>query len=245
MTQRDEARDGARGDRPDDRNHLKHPGQERQEQRERQLKDRQADERHSRHHPDEEHLPPDVPAEQGIDLREERNELVALARRKNSAEPLKEARGIPEEEEGGNEEDEKLQEQVPEAHDERDRAARNHLGEVADSSGVGNQRIQVFESDLVGGLGEGVLRVSHERWQRALQLTHLIDRKWDEKSCATNYGRKQPEEDDRCRHGPRKRETALKERDHRKEHIRQHAGPNKWAHDVPGAVNDVEGRERE
>src|SRR6266571_5462731 len=109
MPKRDQARDGARGDRPNDRDHLENAGHDREKKDERDLQDRQADERRRRHHADEEHLTANIPAEQRVDLREQRNELVALARGKNAAETLKKAWRVTQKKERRDEEDQELQ----------------------------------------------------------------------------------------------------------------------------------------
>jgi hypothetical protein len=134
---------------------------------------------------------------------------------------------------------------VTDADDEWHRAASDHLREIADPSEVDDQGIEVLETDLVGGLGESVLRVGDEGRQRALQVAELIEREGDKESAATNYGRKKTEEDDRGGGGPRETETAFQQTDHWKEHKRQHPGPNEWTHDVTGAIHDVERSYRE
>ena len=67
----------------------------------------------------------------------------------------------------------------------------------------------------------------------------------DQKPAAPNYGCEEPEEHDRGRCGPGKGKTALEESDHWEKHVRQHARPDKWPHDVSGAIDDVERSERE
>ena len=76
-------------DRPHDRDHLEDAGHQCEQQSESHLQDRKAHERHRRHDADEKHLPTDVAADQSIHLREQRDEIIALARGKNPAEPLK------------------------------------------------------------------------------------------------------------------------------------------------------------
>src|SRR6266550_1019085 len=104
MSKRDQTRDSARGDRSDDRNHLEHASHDREEQDKGHLQDREADERRRRHHSDQEHLTTNVSAEKCVHLGEKRNQLVALARRKDPTEPLKETRRIAQQEERRDEE---------------------------------------------------------------------------------------------------------------------------------------------
>jgi len=75
-------------------------------------------------------------------------------------------------------------------------------GEIADPGEVGDQDIQVLEPYLIGGLGQSVLRVRHEGWQRPLQVADLVDRERNEEAGATNYGSEQPEKYDRRRDRP-------------------------------------------
>src|SRR2546428_304155 len=109
MPKRHQACDGARGDRSNDRDHLEDAGHDRKKKNERDLQDREPDERRRRHHADEEHLTAHIAAEQRVDLREQWNELVALARGKNPAEPLKQTWRVTQKKERRDEEDQELQ----------------------------------------------------------------------------------------------------------------------------------------
>src|SRR5204863_6320798 len=130
----------------------------------------------------------DVSAEKCVHLGEERNQLVALARRKNPTEPLKETRRIAQQEERRDEEYEQLEEEVTEADDERHRAAGHHLREIADPGEIHDQSIEILEADLIGRLSECVLRVGHQGRQRPLNVAHLIDRERNEESAGSDYG---------------------------------------------------------
>src|SRR2546427_178210 len=240
MPERDQARDGTGGDRPNDRDHFEHTRHDRKQQDERDLQDREADECGGRHHADEEHLTADIATEHRVHLREQRDELVALTRGKNAAEPLKQTRRIAQKEEGRDEKDQELEKETAQSDDEWHRAASDHLREVADPGEVHDQRVEVFESDLISGLGKGVLRVRHEGRQRALEVAKLIKRQRNEQPTATNYGGEQSEKDDRRRRGAWQRKTTLEETDHWEQHKSQHAGPDEGAHDVSGAVDDVQ-----
>src|SRR5438876_4427225 len=147
MPKCDQARDGTGGDRANYRDHFEHTRHDREQQDERDLEDREADECGGRHHADQEHLTPDIATEQRVHLREQRNELVALTRGKNAAEPLKQTWRVAQKEEGRDEENQELEKEMAEADDEWHRAASHQLREVADSREVHDQRVEVFESD--------------------------------------------------------------------------------------------------
>ena len=127
MTERDQARDRAGRNRADDRDHLEHARHEREEQSKWHLQHRKPDHRHRRHHADEKDLPPHVAAEQRVDLGEERDDLVPLAWRQETSEPLEEPRRVAQEEERRDEEDEEFEQEMTEADHEGDRSAGDHL----------------------------------------------------------------------------------------------------------------------
>src|SRR2546428_8143011 len=194
MPERDEAGDRACGYRSDDRDHLKDAGHESEEQHERHLQDRETNERHRRHHADEEHLTADVSAKERIHLPDERDELVPLASGQHSTEPLEETRRVAQQEERRDEEHKELKKEMAEPHNERHRAPRHHRTQIAGAGEPNDHRIDVCEPDLVGRLGELVLRVRDERRQGALQVPDLIDRERHQKPAATNYGSEKPQE---------------------------------------------------
>src|SRR5919201_1188167 len=238
MTERDEARDRACGDRTDDRDHLEDSGEDGEQDRERDLEERQPDEGGRRHHPDEEQLAAHVAPEEGVHVGDERNEFVALAAREDPPDPLEETRGVPQQEERRDEEDEELEQEVPEADDERDRVASDHLAEIGHARERDDHLIEVLEAQLVCCFGQGVLGVDDERRQRPLQLAQLFDDERHKDPSATYYGCKKADKDDERRERPREREPALEERDPWEQHVGDDRRPNERANDVAGTIED-------
>ena len=187
MPERDEARHRAGGDRTHDRDDLEHPRHEAEQERERDLKDRQPDERRRPHHEDEEQLTAHVPAQQRVDLAQERNDLRPLARGYEPADPIEEPRRVAQEEEGRDEEHQELEEEVADTHDDGHGGPRDRLRHVAARTGdvVQQQLVEIGETHLVRRLGERALGVRQQARQRALQLSDLVDHHWDEQPPAT------------------------------------------------------------
>src|SRR3989442_10080790 len=188
VAERHQASDRAGGDRTHDRDHLEHAGHDREEENEWDLQNRKADEGRRGHHPDEEHLPAHVAPQQSVDLREQRDDLVPLARRQESPQPLEEPWRVAQQEERRDQEDEELEQKVAKTNDERDSPARDHMADIPDAREVDDEGVQIFQAELIRSLSERVLRVRDERRKRALQIAQLVDCQGNQDPAATDYG---------------------------------------------------------
>ena len=64
---------------------------------------------------------------------------------------------------------------MTQSDDERHRPARDHLRDVGNPREVDDELVEIFESHLIRGLGQSVLRIRHEGREGPLQVADLID----------------------------------------------------------------------
>ena len=134
-----------------------------------------------------------------------------MATRQHATYPLQQSRRVAQEEKGRDEEDEKLEQEVAEADDERDRVPPDHRCQIRHAGEPDDQLVEVLEPQLIRRLGQGVLGIHDERRQGPLQIPELFDRERHEDATATDYGRKEGDEHDERRDRSREREPPLRD----------------------------------
>ena len=222
MTERDEASDRPRGDRPDKRDRLERAGHDAQQHAVWDAEQRETDRSDRGHEHDEDQLPSDVAAEHHVRVAKDMKDLHAMFAWNVALDGRKQTRCVAEHEERPDQKDQEAKEEVTRADDEWECVTRCHALQLSVEIlkiRPDERVVEIAETDRIESVRNRLARVREEGWPGLLKVVRIVDDSGHEQSAATENDRKDAEEYDERRRGPREAEARLKCADDRQQDV--------------------------